>query len=1226
MRRERLLLSTLLFATAAFLFPAGTAFSQVTTAAIHGTVTDASGAVLPGAKVTAMNNATGIATATTSNASGFYTFPNLQIGPYTVSISAVGFQSSTTSGIVLDANANREVDAALKIGTQATTVQVTANAVQVETSNTQIEQVATAEQLESIPLEGRDPAGVQRLEPGNVESSDRFGNFSSDGSQTPQNSYVLNGIDINDGPLQNEGIQVNPDALQEVATVTSTLNPEYARNSGAVDNEVMKAGSNSLHGDGFEFYRDTFMNNGNYFSITRPVFHQNLYGGTLGGPIVKNRLFFFLGYQGFRNRTGQTDQSPTLTTDQFAGQFSSDSNYGTTFNNNQPITVSNTPLPTTNPPANTIYCPASSGVAVGSYSDALSCSPTPFAVNGMPAGTPWIKVFNNGTGGGGANVDIPTASWNSLASTIISKYVPQANSGTDLYNFNELNTAAQDQADLRLDYTFTASDTIWASSVIQSSPSTNSQSFGGGSFPGFGMHSAQHFKIFSASYTHTFSASMLNELHAGYYRMNFPSVIPTPVQSPTSLGFSISPQLALSGIPYMGVGSYFSLGNSYEGPQPRTDTNATYGDNFTWVKGNHTLKFGGLWEQFRVHNPFGYLNNGLYSWSGSGTYSSGDPILDFAMGIPDDFEQANDGFIDAVASETYAYGQDSWKLSPDVTVNYGLALDAEQPNQNRQFGGLGIVCFQISSNTSKVFPGGPPGLFYNGDPGCNEAGGPTTHWDHVGPRFGIAWSPSGGPSAIVGQPGEHQFSIRAGFGLYYNRDQEEQSLQNLVDPPVFYISHGAADFGGSPAFANPYNDVAGNGSEANPFPFTTPTAGSTPNWSIYNELGDSAFSPTYSVPYTYNFNLNVQRAIGPTLIATLGYVGSLSHRLTNWFEGDPITAAGHTSCLADPVCSSYPSYIHLFFPQYTAQPAIVPGTAGGGYVGNGVPWYTSIGEQETEGASNYNSFQANLRESPRHGLQFVLSYTYSHALDNGSGYEANTGGDGGYGNAGHVYNYVPGFEHLNYGSSDFDSRHNLVAYYSYIVPDAGFLRNNAILRYTLSGWGLSGLTSAETGFPISVSMGTIRSFWCDGSSYFGCPDVPDTSSFNIARYGPRGITTPSAGVQAGNPGHYYFDTTPFSPEPLGTFGNTGRNFFRGPGFNYSNFALTKNIPFTSESARYVQLRLEAYNAFNHANFAPPPGDYSSPEFGIVTSVIQTADPNGNPSPGRSVQLVGKVYF
>ena len=1164
------------------LFFAGIAFkaqAQNVYAALHGTVTDSTGSVIPNATVTVQNTSTGITTVRRADSNGYYIFTQLQVGgPYTVTVSSPGFESFVANGLTLNVNDNREVDGKLQVGAASQTVEVSASALQVETSNTQLQQVATEDQLEEIPLEGRDPAGLQKLEPGVVESSDRFGSYSSNGNQTTQNAYMLNGADINDGPLQDEGIQINPDALHEENIITSTMNPEFSRNSGAVVNQIIKSGSNSFHGSGFEFYRDTFLNNGNYFSQIRPVFHQNLYGGTLGGPIFKNKFFFFVAYQGLRNRTGETENPTTLDSDQFAGNFSGDANYFTG----------------------------------GTNSTGLTTNPIPYSFGSCTAGETWADCF------AGGSVVIPSTEWNSVASALVTKYIPAANTAAGTYSFNALNTQAQDQGIIRVDYTPSARDTIWASSVVQSSPSTNGQSYGGGSFPGFGQHASEHFKIFSASYTHTFGSNMLNELRGGYYRLNFPSVIPTPVQSPSSLGFSINPQLALSGIPYMSIGSYFNLGNSYEGPQPRTDTNLTYADNFTWVKGNHSLKFGGSFEQFRVHNPFGYLNNGYYSYNGGGLYSSGDPLIDFVMGIPDSYEQANDGLIDAVATEKYAYAQDNWKVRPDLTLNFGVGWDAEQPNQDRQFGGLGIVCFQISSATSKVFPGGPPGLLYNGDPGCNQAGGPTTHYDHFGPRLGFAWSPSEGPSKLIGEPGAHSMSIRGGFGVYYNRDQEEQSLQNLVNPPVFYTSHGAADFGGSPAFANPYADVAGNGAEANPFPFTPPVAGGTVDWSIYNEIALSAFDKSYNVPYTYNYNLGIQRAVGGNMIAELRYVGSVSHRLSSWYEGDPITPAGHAACLADPGCFATPTLIHLYYPQYTADPVIVPGTGGGAIASlpNGLPWYNSIGTQNSEGTSNYNSLQASLIKAPSHGLQFTLGYTYAHALDDGSGYESATGGDSGYGNAGRVRNYVPGFQYLNYGSSDFDARQRFVASYVYTVPAAGFLRDNVILREALSGWGIGGVTVAQTGFPVAVSMGTQRSYWCDALSYFGCGDVPVASSFNEHLSNPR--SDPAT--------HQYFDTTPFSPEPLGTFGNVPRNYFHGPGFNYTNLSVIKNIPFSAEGKRLIQLRLEAYNAFNHANFAPPSGNFSDPQFGQVTNVIQSADPNGDPSPGRSIQLVGKIYF
>ncbi|MGA3335079.1 MAG: hypothetical protein ABSC62_13050 [Terracidiphilus sp.] len=424
------------------------------------------------------------------------------------------------------------------------------------------------------------------------------------------------------------------------------------------------------------------------------------------------------------------------------------------------------------------------------------------------------------------------------------------------------------------------------------------------------------------------------------------------------------------------------------------------------------------------------------------------------------------------------------------------------------------------------------------------------------------------------------------------------------------FDYGATDFGGSPAFANPFADVAGNGSEPNVFPYATPKPGAAINWAGdgYYELTLNAFSPNYVPPYTYNFNLNIQRQFGSHYLAQIGYVGSLSHRLPTWNEGDPITPAGQAGCLANPSCAGLPAYVHLFFPQYTAQPATVPGSS--------APWYLSAGVQDSEGSSNYNSLQASLIKAMDHGLQFSLAYTYSHALDDGSGYESTTGsGSSAYGNYGRERNYVPSYEYLNYGSSDFDARQRLAATYVYSLPAVGFLKDNTILRETLSGWGLSGITALQTGFPIGISTGSDRSLWCDSGSKFGCADNPNTSSFNIARYNPRSTST-----------HQYFDTTPFSIEPIGTFGNTGRNFFHGPGFNYTNLSITKNFPLTPDGARYVQLRMEGFNVFNHANFAPPSGIFQSPTFGQVTSVVQSAEGNGDPSPGRAVQVAGKVYF
>jgi len=659
------------------------------------------------------------------------------------------------------------------------------------------------------------------------------------------------------------------------------------------------------------------------------------------------------------------------------------------------------------------------------------------------------------------------------------------------------------------------------------------------------------------------------------------------------------------GLPAISLSDFFTLGFSEDGPQPRNDQNYTANDNFTWVKGSHNLKFGAHIEKFFVDNPFYFLNNGAYAMGGGGPYSSGDPAIDFELGIPDTYEQTSGGIIDAHSWELYGYGQDDWKASNSLTINFGLAWDTETPNANEQWGGLGISCWQNSSTTTTKFTpvsgtALPPGMLFPGDPGCSSYGGTHIRWSNFGPRLGAAWSPESGPKFLVGENGRHDFSIRAGFGIYYNRDQEEESLQNLLDPPFAIESEGATDYGLQPSFAAPYTDVAGGGSGPNKFPFTPAKAGATVNFENYFPDNLSNVTAGYRPPYSYNYNLNIQRQLTPTTVLQVGYVGSVSHDLPRELEGDPITSAGHAACLADPACVSHRAVQHLYFPQNAAQPALIPGTP--------VPWYLSIGNQVSDGSSNYNSLQVEVTKALSHGLTFRLAYTYAHALDDASGYESSSGAKG------VTTNFVPGFQYLNYGDSDYDYRQRLVATYNYGVPIFASWRSNYVAREALAGWHFTGITALQGGFPITFSEGGVyNSLYCDAYSYYGCPDVPNVSTFDIKKMDPRSST------------HQYFDTSVFSPEPVGTFGNAKRNFFHGPGFNYDDMTLYKDFPLRKES-QYVEIRMEAYNAFNHANFAAPSGNLSAGPgvFGYVNNVDQNG--TSDPLPGRAVQLVGKIYF
>lgn len=1169
--------------------------AQVTTASIYGTATDPTGALITGATVTATNTSTGISAMQKTNSKGYFLFSNLHIGgPYSVTIEQSGFQRFTVTGILLNLSSAHEVNAVLQIGTSSQSVMVRTNAVQVETADVQLKHVLDAAQLQELPTLGRDVVQLQKTAPGVVESSDREGTFSTNGSQTQENSYLVDGADVNDTLLNQPGIAINPDALAEVNIISSTLDPEFSRNSGAIIDEALKSGTNVFHGDGFEFYRDTFLNNGNYFSATRPVFHQNVFGATIGGPILHDRAFFFAAYQGLRSRTAQTQLTHVFTKDQRDGNFSADGAF------------SSNPIP---------------------FSSGLKGS------NGFcPAGTTWKSCFPDGK--------IPVADFDSIADKLLNRYVPQANyiNGSVPYdNFNALNTADDDQGIVRIDTQLTPNNQLWASSIFDSSPRMNTlplpstQSTGtGASLPGFAANNSSHIKIFNASWTHLFSSSALNELRAGYFRYNYAELEPaaSTLAAPSSYGFDIVPQNTAAGaLPLITVNGYFNLGFSSNGPQPRKNENYNYVDNFSKVLGRHDLKFGATVERFVYSNPMYFNNSGSFYFNSSATYSTGDPAADFLLGVPATYNQGSGFFVDARAWQYYAYAQDHWKVTNNLTAAYGLGYNTETPYENLQYNGVGVTCWYASNAQSNVFTSAPPGLLYPGDSGCNRNGGPTTHWNHLSPRVGFTWSPDGALGSLIGNSNQHTLVLRGGFGLYWNRTQGESAQMNSSDPPFVLNSLGAAGKGGNPGFANPFHDIAdttGASYTSNPFPYNVPTAGKNVDFSSLFPLEMDNLTSDYNVPYTYNFNLNVQKALPSNMVLTVGYVGSLGHRLIRAADGDPITSAGHDACLngtgtgASIVlggktfsCRQLAGSQSLYFPGNKLQTATVPGTKIPGVFPNGMPDYLSIGGMHTSGSSNYSSLQSSLIKAPTHGLSFALAYTYSHALDNASSLEDSVAN-------GYNINNYPGFEHLSYGDSSYDARQRFTATYNYEVPLLPGMRSNMALRTTFAGWHLSGVTALQSGFPVTIFAGGVfNSLYCDQYSFVNCPDVPNTSTFRIKTFDPR------------RQGNYWFNTSVFSDEPIGTFGNVKRNFFHGPGFNYSNFEVYKNIAIGgSDSSRYVQLRLETYNAFNHANFSNPSGNYGagSAVFGVITSVDQPVNSGGDPQPARAIQIAGKIYF
>jgi hypothetical protein len=1169
------------------------AYAVDVNARIKGTVTDPQGGALAGIHVTAVNEATGLKLETVSQSDGNYLFAQVPVGSYTISVAANGFKTFTAKGIVLAIDQEYVEPIQLTVGSTSEVVEVQASAVQVNTSDMELSNVVNSEQIVELPLINRNFTGLELTLPGVQASSDRFGTYSVSGGQTQQSEFLINGADTNDIALNTLALSPNLDAIDQFNLIDGPLNAEYDRNSGGIVSATIKSGSNKFHGDAFEFYRDTFLNTNNYFQKTlalgsaTPVspYHQHIFGGTVGGPILHDKLFFFFAYQRTHQRVPDSNgsgSSDVFDAANLNGDFSAEDNG-----------------------------PASASRPTGSKAWGLWTGtpiPASIAITGCSqSGETWAQCAYD-LGG-----VLPKSSFNSIASALATKFVPPPNNGTYGFIFKPVDVTTGNQYLGRIDVSPNASNQIYFVGIYDKAPTTQDLPFTGATLPGFGDVSTRTIQQYTADYVHQFNASMVNDFSAHYTRFNFDAVEPQNMIDPTTFGFAIHPQnKAAESIPTISValngagGAGFTLGFSTNGPQPRIDQVAQLDDSVSKVWGNHTLKFGYDGRRFNVHNPFFAVNSGAFNFANTGTYSSGDGGVDFLMGVPATYSQNSGAEIIADAFLNYVYAQDTWKLTPTFTLSYGLGYSIDTPLHNNQYGGEGIVCI-VKGEDSKVFPGAPTGWVYPGDPGCNNSGKATTRYSEFGPRVGFAWAPDLG--ALSGAPGK--FSIRGGFGIYYDRSEEETALQTLATPPFGTSSPGV---NGEPQFANPFNALNNDGTVPNPFPYTFPAKGATIDFGaleanngggLYNV---STYGSDFRAPYAENIQLSVEREFPSRIVARASYVGSLARHNQSTTDANPVTPAGHAACMAGAEYSPYlgftidcPSNANLesvFFPQNT-------------YLGNPLIW--DVGQVDSTASASYHSLQANVEKGTTHGLTLQLSYTYAHAIDSGSSFE-----NAGFGEAS-TRGYNQFAPQLNVGDSNFDVRHRLVISPIYVTPMRHGSAWYSPINLALSGWEVAGITTLATGFPFDVSYagGSSNSGWCPFyTNYYACPDAPNQVA-PIVKLNPRAPRNARTGRSA------YVAKTSWVNEPIGLFGNTHRDPGHGPGLNNTNMILAKNIYFSEDRARHIQLRMESDNVFNHTQFNNPGTTWND---SVLNNSKSTFGFISGAQASRLTQLAAKIYF
>lgn len=1149
----------ILAAALALMFTAPVARADNVYGTIRGVVKDQSGAVIPGARIIVTDVQTGVSRTTFSGADGTFAALNL-LAPavYNVTVERSGFRAYISRDIHLDLNQTYTIDATLSVGSTAVQVTVEANPAQINTTSMQLGTTITGASIVDLPLNGRNWIQLQQLQPGVVGATDRLGmigtNFSTDGSQTQQNAFYVNGVDTADISLNGAAIIPSPDAIAEFRMVTSTINPEYGRNSGAILNAVIKSGTNQFHGDAFEFFRDTSLDARNFFQPTVAPFHQNEFGGTVGGPVAiphvyngKNKTFFFFSYQGYRNVIPQPFGVPT------------------------------------------VFSQAQRGGAFPALAASTGVSAVPLTGdNGVvyPAGSPYSAIFSGGT--------IPQADLNPLALKLMNQFVPLPNAPANGYSFSPTQTGLEDQYITRIDQTFSSHDSIWGYWLWERTPVTTSLPYNGANLPGFAAQSLFHAQQYTLAWNHVFSPTALNEARFGYFRINYDAVNPLNPVNPTSYGFTgIHPQNpAAASLPFMSVIGLFNLGFSSFGPQPRLENTYQAIDNFSKIAGRHTIKAGFSMDRFQVYNPFYTYLSGAFMFAGAGAYSTGVPGADFLLGNPDFYVQASGSVIDARAREYYSYLQDQFQVRPNLTLTYGTGWDIDTPYLNLYDGGRLVNAFRPGQR-STVFPTAPLGVLWPGDKGINSAGGVKTPYKNFAPRAGFAWSPGH----------SRNWSVHGGFGLYYNRTEEEIALQNLSTPPFSLTSFGVSGIGGSPSFAAPFSGWCGRPSPApcstpNLFPYSAPAAGSGVNFAALGPLTINTLSPNFGVPMSENYNLTIERQLTPSMILTAAYVGNVAHHLEGNYELNP---AGEAPGVNPTAAAFGCNQANLGF----CAPLTFrynPLTSGLG----------AINQQATDFNSNYNSLQISLNKRLTSGLEFLASYTWSRYFDQNS-------------TADNQDTFVaPGINPFDfrsmYAPSDNDAPQRFVFSYDYSLPLYHFVHRWKPLT---DGWRLAGITTFQSGIPVLVSNSANPSLTCWAA--VEVDDVPCWDRPNRVSGAPLNIGDPRNYSISGQ-SNYWFNPAAFTMAAPGTgIGNSSRNPLYGPGIDNFDIALLKDFHFTE--SKYIELRLETFNTFNHTQFAQ--GEYE-PANGVGGVVSDINDPRFgrviSANPARILQLSGKIYF
>ncbi len=1181
------------------------ALAQVDQGTITGTITDPSGAVVPGAQVTLQAIDTGLTLRTVSNHVGIYVFSPLKIGRYTVIAEAPGFQKITETGLTLNVNQSLTVDMQLRAGNVTETVTVESGAAEVlQREDASTGQVVSSQVINDTPLALRNYVFIAQLAAGVTEANGSRGqgrgDFNANGLRAEQNNFILDGVDNNSNQVDflngaSYVVKPPPDALAEFKVQTSDYDAEFGHSAGAVINAAIKSGTNTLHGDLWEYVRNTDLGVARDFfnrvPQSQPAYHQNQFGATIGGPFFKNKLFWFGDVEVLRIVSPTTGTYTVPTALMRTGDFSE-------------LLSSN---PTLNGHVTTLYQPGSGGA-------------TPL---GAPCGdnTPGVtQAFCPGA------ID-------KVAQNILNLY-PQPNTGStgQTYNNYVVNTSTGDNSvswDGRIDWNPTPKDQSFFRMSYYNERGTYQPPLGtildGGGYGSDGSN-VNMGENYAFSYTHIFNPNLINEFRFGYNWGH-------PQWVPLSANMNVSAQEGLGGIPYSlgngglpntAISGLSGIGGPQWYPAIEYENVFQFLDNVTKVKGKHTIKMGVDFQHVRVATTAPIAPHGYYDFSGfytgaPGVSNTGFGAADFLAdndappgaaagttpGSIDNAELTAFFNIDNVRWYRAGYVQDQWRIIPRLTLNLGLRYENFQPNEERHdhqalwyptsiAPGAGTANYVLVNSQKNTYlaPGflsllskDHMNLEYTGNRSLVQP-----QYTQFAPRVGFDYSFT------------NKLVVRGGFGLFFG------GLESIGGAPNIGYNY---PFQYTVTFRRPACVLNSNNCQSIGQAYGVNLAqgfSTQPGWNNGLAQDPSPSTPSlvgaqsqYKTPYTQQWNLSVQWAFSNSMSWTIGYVGNNSRHI----EG---------------------------FPDQNA-PAGLVGPSDNANFDRPFPDFSGSQFDNHEGVSSYNSLQTTLQKRYTNGLSFTADYTWGHAFD-----DTETPLDGGAGLYRMPLNLPMGIEYAN---SDWDIRQRVSLNGQYDLPFGSgkkYLNQGGIANELIGGWSTDLVFTTETGLPFSTGPNNsganganTRRAYVTSSPYAagGSPNSTNPSiscagsTRNITHwYNPCAFSNPLPGSNipntqtASNP----VGTPLTSPAEVLPYLGPARNQLYGPGYNRINMSLFKSFPTFREE--HLDFRADVFNLFNSPAFNTP-GNGVNSNGGQITSTHNMGQFTPN---SRFLQLALKYYF